>query len=189
MNSARSPGWEHRSAKAIIGASREYPEPRRRRPLGLILFRTVTPFPSNESLVPCGSTTLWSRAVPFSHGLPGERRLIDNSDLIWRSLSTTISVGRPERRGVRRSTNNSLRHRRGHMTHAGLAVMAVTTSLGPARNSITERLLRAPDSVSGRLPPPCIERSSHPRSYRWTRSLESPRRRNRQGHHPEQSQA
>src|SRR5882757_3972894 len=29
---------------------------------------------------------------------------------------------------------NGLRHRRGHTTHAGLAMMAVTARLGPARN-------------------------------------------------------
>src|SRR6202165_6275553 len=40
----------------------------------------------------------------------------------------------PERRGVRKSTRHYLRHRRVHMTHAGLAAMAVTARLGPAPN-------------------------------------------------------
>jgi hypothetical protein len=95
MNSARSLGRQNRSAEKIVAASREYPEPQRKPPFGLILFCTVTPFPSNESLVRCGSTTLWSRAVPSSHGLPGERRVIENRDLVW--CSRHYNFKRPAR--------------------------------------------------------------------------------------------
>ncbi len=56
-------------------------------------------------------------------------------------ITTTSSV-MPFPRGIENGSQsaaahaelNGLRHRRGHTTHAGLAMMAVTARLGPARN-------------------------------------------------------
>jgi hypothetical protein len=70
----------------------------------------------------------------FSLAAHSHRQRAGNQEIIRRSHFKSISKSWPECRGVRSTSCGNLRHRRGSMTHAGLAVMAVTVRLGPARN-------------------------------------------------------
>jgi hypothetical protein len=85
-------------------------------------------------MLACGLTTLWSRTFLSFHRLLGEAQPDGIDGLVNGALIENNLRVQSERRGVRKNTRHYLRHRRAHTTHAGLAVMAVTARLGPARN-------------------------------------------------------